>query len=280
MKPWLVGIFLLGLILAGCRGQVDSSGGGGAEPVLQAALPTQAPLPTHSEGIRLPLPLVLNPAPAEPDLSQTPAVLPAPAPTAASTFKLCSPLVDTPTGELALIVSEPYHPPPAGREERHHGVDFAYYHRYGRDSIAGAGVQTVLAGQVAASLVDRFPYGNALIIETPEVWLPADIAARIHIPADQSLYILFAHLQEPPQAALNERVDACQAVGSAGRSGNAGGAHLHMEARIGPSGERFDSMAYYIVKASDLERENYLRWRISGDFQHFDPMALFIPPEQ
>jgi len=39
-------------------------------------------------------------------------------------------------------------------------------------------------------------------------------------------------------------------------------------------------MAYYIVKASDLERENYLRWRISGDFQHFDPMALFIPPEQ
>lgn len=192
-------------------------------------------------------------------------------------FRLCSPLVDDPLDALPQIISDPYHPPPPGREERHHGVDFAYYNRHERASIEGAGVQAVLSGAVAAALANTFPYGNLIIIETPAGRLPHELAARLGLAAEQSLYILFAHLQSAPVVALDGRVEACQALGSVGRSGNAGGNHLHVETRAGPPGMRFTQMGYYTAKNTPEERENYLLWRTSGTFQHFDPMLLLQP---
>jgi hypothetical protein len=60
-----------------------------------------------------------------------------------------------------------------------------------------------------------------------------------------------------------------------GKSGNAGVAHLHLEARLGPADSRFTSMAYYIESASDEERQAYRLWRTSGVYRSFDPLLLF-----
>jgi murein DD-endopeptidase MepM/ murein hydrolase activator NlpD len=175
---------------------------------------------------------------------------------------------------LRLIVSDPYRPPPEGSEARHHGMDFAYFHKFERAAIEGAGIQSVLDGQVAAAIVDSFPYGNMLIIETPLQALPATLRELIQISAGESLYVLYAHMERPPEARLGDSVRACQPLGAVGKSGNAGGAHLHLEARLGPAGTRFAGMGYYKAWASDEQRANYLLWRISGTYRHFDPMIL------
>jgi murein DD-endopeptidase MepM/ murein hydrolase activator NlpD len=153
-------------------------------------------------------------------------------------------------------------------------VDFSYYRRGERTSIQGAGVQAVLSGQVALALADSFPYGNIIIVETPGDSLSPDLAAQIGLMTGEALYILYAHLDAPPTVAPGEQVAACQRLGAVGKSGNAGIAHLHLEIRIGPAGVRFERMAYYTAQASEAEKAEYLRWRISGDFRHINPMIL------
>ncbi len=189
-------------------------------------------------------------------------------------FRLCSPLVDTPLEQLSTIITDPYRPPPAGSEARHHGVDFAYYRKFDRASIEGAGIQSVLKGAVAAVIADRFPYGNMVIIETPALLLPSKVAALIQMGEGEALYVLYAHMERPAALRLGDNVEACQPLGNVGRSGNAGGAHLHLEMRLGPGGARFAGMAYYLPWASQEERENYVLWRTSGVFRHFDPMLV------
>jgi murein DD-endopeptidase MepM/ murein hydrolase activator NlpD len=189
-------------------------------------------------------------------------------------FQLCSPLAEHTLEELPEIISDPYHPPPPGKEERHQGVDFSYYRRGDRMSIQGVPVQSILSGVAAASLEDKFPYGNMVIVETPIEDLPADLAERLDYSPGESLYILYVHMEQAPEVALGEAVNACQGLGSVGKSGNAGVTHLHIETRIGPAGQQFPSMAYYDLKASEEEKAAYLRWRISWDFRHFDPMVL------
>jgi murein DD-endopeptidase MepM/ murein hydrolase activator NlpD len=153
-------------------------------------------------------------------------------------------------------------------------VDFAYFRKFNRAAIEGAGVQSVLKGQVAAAIVDSFPYGNMLIIETPGASLPPELVDLIQISGGESLYILYAHMERPPSLSLGESVEACAPLGTVGKSGNAGGAHLHLETRLGPAGTRFTSMAYYKAWATDEQRANYLLWRISGTYRHFDPMLV------
>jgi len=187
---------------------------------------------------------------------------------------ICSPLGQHTLSELPEIISSPYAPPPPGREERHHGIDFSYYSRDGRASIRGESVRSVLTGYVAAVVADRFPYGNMLIVETPPEFLPAVVMESLKILPGESLYSLYAHLENPPKVDLGELVTACQEVGDVGQSGNAGVSHLHLEMRLGPSGEYFSSLAYYDLNAAQEEKENYLNWRTSGVFRHFDPMLV------
>jgi murein DD-endopeptidase MepM/ murein hydrolase activator NlpD len=194
-------------------------------------------------------------------------------PTAASPA-VCSPLEGFTLAELPGIISDPYHPPPPGREERHQGVDFAYYRKHERASTAGNPVQAALPGVVAMALAESFPYGNVVIVETPAEELPAGLAEALGVGPGESVYSLYAHLADPPEVALGDGVAGCQALGQVGRSGNAGTPHLHLETRIGKAGERFTGMAYYTLAATPELREAYLRWRISGDFRHFDPMRL------
>jgi murein DD-endopeptidase MepM/ murein hydrolase activator NlpD len=185
--------------------------------------------------------------------------------------------VDTSLEELPQIISEPYHPPPPGKEERHHGVDFSYYRRGERLTIQGSGVQAVLPGVVSLALQDKFPYGNVVIIETPQADLPAPLIELVGIQEGQSIYTLYAHLESAPLVNAGERVEACRTLGAVGKSGNAGVAHLHLEMRRGPAGSTLTTMSYYILEATAEEKASYLRWRTSGEFNHFDPMVVLFP---
>lgn len=161
-----------------------------------------------------------------------------------------------------------------GKDDRHQGVDFSYYRQAGRATIEGEGVQSVLAGRVAAAIRDSFPFGNLVIIETAKDDLPGALLQLLKPTEDQSLYLLYAHLAGPPLVQPGDPVQACQLLGAVGKSGNAGVAHLHLEARFGPVGTLFSGMAYYTRQASQKEHDNYVLWRMSGKFQPFDPMIL------
>ncbi len=264
-------------MLAACQeSESNSTGGGGADQSIPSAVSieprlTPSSVPRKGSTIRS---TKVPVAATQPARSKKPAPVhktEAPPPP----FKICSPLIDTPFEDLSQIIADPYRPPPPGSELRHHGVDFAYFHRFDRAAIEGAGIQSVLKGLVAAAIVDSFPYGNMLIIETPGVALPAQLASQIQIGAGESLYVLYAHMERPPALRLGDNVESCQSLGTVGKSGNAGGAHLHLETRLGPSGTRFTGMAYYKAWATDEQRSNYLLWRTSGTYRHFDPMTVF-----
>lgn len=190
---------------------------------------------------------------------------------------ICSPLAEHPLAELPEIISDPYHPPPPGKDDRHQGVDYSYYRRGERLSILGAVVQSVFAGRVAAAIADSFPYGNLVIIETALSDLPVRLVDKLGMKSGESVYSLYAHLESTPQLGLGERVAACQPLGAVGKSGNAGVPHLHLEMRIGPAARRFASMAYYSTETTQDERDNYELWRMSGEFRHFDPMLVLRP---
>ena len=190
---------------------------------------------------------------------------------------LCSPLEIHPLEELHEIIGDGYDPPRPGREERHHGIDFGYYHYQDRDSMLGEPVQSVLAGKVAAVLTGQYPYGNMVIVETGSTAIPKDFPEQLEVPENHSLYILYAHLDQPPEVNLGDQVAACQALGLVGMSGNTDIPHLHLETRWGPPGQLFESMRFYDTRATVEEMEAYIRWRTSGDFQHFDPLYLLAP---
>jgi murein DD-endopeptidase MepM/ murein hydrolase activator NlpD len=187
---------------------------------------------------------------------------------------LCSPLASDPLADLPQIISDPYRPPPPHHDERHQGVDFSYYRRNGRTSIEGVGVQSALAGKVAAAVQDSFPFGNLVMIETPYVDLPSSLAQKLGMAPGESLYVLYAHMGKPPEVGMGDRLVACQPLGVVGKTGNAGVAHLHLETRLGPPGATFASMRYYDVHAAQQEKDNYVLWSMSGVFRHFDPMDL------
>jgi len=166
-------------------------------------------------------------------------------------------------------------------------------------AVAGMPIQAVLAGIVAAVIPDRFPYGNAILIETPLTSLPPDwvngldlpelMPNRPHDPALTcpsvtndpdwpaevgSLYLLYAHMQQPTAHQQGDSVACGDPLGAIGDSGNALNPHLHLEARVGPAGARFSSLAHYDTSASLEEMANYCTWRVSGWFVLLDPLLL------
>ena len=212
-------------------------------------------------------------------------------------LRICSPLQGIPITELTDTIHNPFNPPRSGRDDPHQGVDFAVQ-EYGI-AISGNPVQSVLDGHVAAVIDNRFPYGNALMIETPLVSLDPQSALGIYLPTlsptiephpalncpqvspvpswnaeKRSLYLLYAHLKEPPSFQIDEAVKCGQIIGQIGDSGNALNPHLHLEVRIGPSGARLGSMAHYSTSASSEEMSAYCTWRVMEIFQLVDPMQL------
>jgi murein DD-endopeptidase MepM/ murein hydrolase activator NlpD len=164
-----------------------------------------------------------------------------------------------------------------GSDERHQGVDFSHYSRKGFKTIEGEPVQAVLAGEVSAVIKDRVPYGNMVMIETSANHLPMNLRDALGVAEGESLYILYAHLGNESKLNHGDHVECGQVIGEVGLTGyNIVNPHLHLETRLGSSGVFFESMAYYTTSATNQEMDNYRRWRMSGEFRHFDPMILFL----
>ena len=235
------------------------------------------------------LPATATPPPSSsPQRTPTPDLQPA----------ICSPLAGYDRSRLEAAIFNPFDPPAAGLDDPHQGVDFADLEPINRYAREGLEVQAVLAGEVASIIDDRFPYGNALMIETPLSDLPAAWQEAFHLPAVQppqpphpaltcpdlplpkwdlltrSLYVLYAHMQQSPELAPGESVNCGQVIGTIGSSGNALNPHLHLEVRVGPSGARFESLAHYDASTKPEEMAYYCAWRVRGIFQLVDPNLL------
>ena len=190
-------------------------------------------------------------------------------------FTVCSPLAGETITSLYEIITNPFGYPPMGREDLHHGVDFAYYRRGNRISIEGEIIQSILPGIVSSSIIDRLPYGNMVIIETPQTMLSQIFIDRFGILEGESLYTLYAHMGQSPLVGLGDIVTCGQELGTVGKSGyDIVNPHLHLETQIGPSGTRFNGMVFYDTSALIEEMENYKRWRTSGDFKNIDPIVV------
>lgn len=294
MKIRLFFVFFLWMTLSACVGAQPGAayGSGGQEPALFARQTTpEVALATQKFGAGKGSPSSTTPEPARPIYAEpayTPAAIPGteqptdtPVPTPEDTltprelFSMCSPLYDIEREDLPLLVSDEYTAPPPRSDARHEGTDFAFYHWKGYYTIAGHAVTSILTGKVSTALNGTFPYGNFLIVETPYDWLSVDVIESLNIPPDQSLYLLYAHLQDGSiQVDLGEEVSACQIIAAVGKTGNTNAAHLHLETRIGPPGAQFTAMSAFTETATPEEKKNYRLWRVSWIYQHFDPMRL------
>ncbi|HEY3344107.1 MAG TPA: peptidoglycan DD-metalloendopeptidase family protein [Anaerolineaceae bacterium] len=234
--------------------------------------------------------------------SPRPTIAPSPtaAPSATPAFSVCSPLAGVAISELPAAVSNPYHPPKAGRDEPHAGVDLADRQPGTQIALAGREVDAALAGRVAVVIQDRFPFGNAIIVETAYADLPRDYLVRLALPpvrpafappgplscpapsipsgwdfSQPSLYVLYAHMQQGPTLAAGDLVGCGKALGQVGMTGNALNPHLHLEIRAGPGEASFGSLAHYTDSATPEEMRSYCAWSVSGLFQLADPLGLF-----
>jgi len=109
--------------------------------------------------------------------------------------------------------------PTNGTKEFHQGVDF--------EAGMGEDVFAAAAGVVGFSGTRR-RYGTVVIIEHGD-----------------DVHTVYAHLSEA-SVGRGDTVGAGQMIGRVGRSGNATGAHLHFELRIG--GEAVDPLGYIMLR--------------------------------
>ena len=223
-----------------------------------------------------------------------------PTPTPDLINSICSPLENETLSSISEILTQKFIMPRPGNDDGHQGLDFAFYRRNERVGIEGLKVHAALKGKIITVINDRWPYGNAVIIETSLKSISPELLAQIQPPSleptvvpsprvncpprdlpfsidtkDRSLYLLYGHLLNPLPMVVGEEIECGQIIGEVGNSGYSSNPHLHFETRIGPSGASFDSMAYYTVQSTISERYNYCVWRVSNLFQLFDPMVLF-----
>jgi murein DD-endopeptidase MepM/ murein hydrolase activator NlpD len=228
--------------------------------------------------------------------SPVPTVLPS---TPTPRVQVCSPLDGVSLDKIPEAIANPYRPPPLGSDNPHQGIDLAQRNPGNQIALAGLPVHAIMKGRVAAVLQDRFPFGNAVLIETPLATLPGAWLDQLELPSAQvtpavrsaltcpparipvewdpeirSLYTLYAHLQAAPALQPGDAVACGQQLGNIGSSGNALNPHLHLEIRVGPSGARFSSMAHYTTSATPDEMANYCTWSVSGLFQSIDPVQV------
>ena len=239
----------------------------------------------------------------QPTFTLPPTETPIPAtPTPDYIGQICSPLQDISLEESLGIITNPYDQPRISTDYGHPGVDFSFFRFKDYIGIEGIPVLSAMEGEVVTILNDRLPYGYAVIIETPLMNIDPALLGSLQLPettgaiepspnvncppngeltftlseTEQSLYILYAHLQSLPALTVGDKVACGQVIGAVGNSGEefSTNAHLHFETRIGPSGARFESMAYYTVQSTEAERYNYCVWRVTNLFQVFDPTIL------
>jgi murein DD-endopeptidase MepM/ murein hydrolase activator NlpD len=218
-------------------------------------------------------------------------------------LRVCSPLEDETFDSLLLIISKHLDIPPFGQDSGHHGVDFAFYQRGERESIQGIEIYATLSGKVVLTLDDRYPYGYAILIETPLSHLPdllqerlmtnylpvpEDPGYRLNCPevtpptlsGEYSIYHLYAHMEARPTYARGDSIACGEKLGTVGNTGWSSNPHLHLETRLGPSGASFQTMAHYQNDCTAEQMANYCLWRMSGYYQLFDPYMIFDAGEE
>ena len=154
--------------------------------------------------------------------------------------KVCSPLETETLQTLQEIVTQPYKQPRIGIDDgppTHHGVDFAHYRRGDLLSLEGVGILSALDGEVVTVINDRFPYGHAVIIETPLDTISPQLLTQFNLPEisspvdpdpkfnwspgelsftlsenDYSIYIFYAHLLAAPEVEIGEQVTCGQRI--------------------------------------------------------------------
>ncbi len=274
-------------LLAGCSQPVNITP---ASQPLPTAQPQEIPsaAPTLQPQASPTIPVLQPTSTATPTAAATPVTM------------ICSPLEDILLEELNQpdLMKNPFEMPRPGLDDGHPGVDFAYWSRGERKAMLGLGVQAVLAGRVVGLIQNRPPYGYAVIIETPldslpPAWIdrlqppplvptiqpapnlicPPD-PNRIVVPEKQSLYLLYAHLNLPPDVVIGQGVACGQRIGEVGTTGRSVNPHLHLETRVGPAGASFTEMAHYDNGATENEMRNYCTWRVSGLYQPLDPLLV------
>ena len=278
--PILALSMLILLLLSAC-----TNAGSPTAPAVIAAPGTAASVPS------------ITPTVNRPGQSTTPVLPPSPSPT--PEFQVCSPLQGIPLDKIAAAVTNLYHPPPPGSDDPHAGVDISDLIPGSQIARAGMPIQAILPGQVAMAQTNRFPFGSALLVETPLEQLPPAWVEQLRLPdpltapppksaltcpegvlkptwdsARRSLYVLYAHMQDAPGVKPGEKVTCGQVIGKVGKSGNAFNPHLHLEIRVGPAGGRFASMAHYDNSATLEEMASYFAWSVGGLFQVIDPLAV------
>jgi murein DD-endopeptidase MepM/ murein hydrolase activator NlpD len=206
--------------------------------------------------------------------------------------------------DLSAAVSNPFNPPAPGSDDPHQGVDLADRLPGSSAAVTGKPVLAALGGRVAGVVSDRFPYGNAVIIETLLENLGAGLEQALSLPTplpqpltnpaltcppvalpysqtgQRSVYLLYAHMLDAPSVQVGQELSCGEVIGAIGQSGNALNPHLHIEARVGPSGSRFGSLAHYDNRATAEEMGLYCLWRVSGTFQLLDPLAVLEVTEK
>jgi murein DD-endopeptidase MepM/ murein hydrolase activator NlpD len=296
-RRWMLRLALLGILFqTGCRAPSTDLAQTIRPP--DSALTAQSATPRDStaeppSGSTSPVSLpVSEPAPQ----GTTPATQPPERETAAPTqLAICSPLEGVGLPDLAEAAVNPYHPPRSGSDDPHQGVDLAYRQPGSGIALAGQPVYAALPGIVAGVIQNRFPYGNAILVETPLDALPSrweppspnpgtsevhssltcpDVAVPLPEAESRSLYTLYAHFEQTPMLRDGEEVSCGKVLGQTGSSGNALNPHVHIEMRVGPSGAQFESMAHYDTSASALEMATYCLWRVSGVFFLADPLDV------
>ncbi len=275
------------LFLAGCRQPVNSMPTSRPQEIVSPTgkiSPTTTPQPWLSPTVSF----------TPPETTGTPTH------SAAQATAVCSPLEDVRLDELSQpdLMKNPFVMPRPGFDDGHPGVDFAYWSRGERKAMLGLGVNAVLAGRVAGIIQNRPPYGYAVIIETPLDGLPRDWLDRLQAPTpaptlstapnllcppapsgiiypgERSLYLLYAHLNLPPEVVINQEVACGQRIGEVGTTGRSVNPHLHLETRVGPAGASFTEMAHYDNGATENEMHNYCTWRVSGLYQLLNPLEV------
>jgi RHS repeat-associated protein len=127
--------------------------------------------------------------------------------------------------------------------EGHKGVDYGpppyelFASGYGTVVVADACSLSDCEGDVYGDELKRkvnLGYGNVSIIEYPYASMPFEFARDLGILNGQSLYLLYAHLQDAPEFEVGDMVVPGQPIGMIGNTGYSTGPHLHFEARIGP----------------------------------------------
>jgi murein DD-endopeptidase MepM/ murein hydrolase activator NlpD len=283
--PLLVWVLYL-FLLTGCSSQGMLSPASGADDSIRLQEPVrletlQAPEPDNSvepNTLIVPSSAPTNEPAKTVPVYFTPTPETANIPDLVAHFSFCSPLEDHSLADLQEIISFPYDPPPPGKDTGHHGVDFAYYRRGERISILGVSIQSFLPGRVVAANENLVPYGYMVIIETRYDQMPEQLVEFFDIPFTDSLYHLYAHMDEHPLVEVGQEVECGQTLGYVGNTPEnwSSAPHLHFEARFGPPEGQFSGMQFYDKYSTVDQMEKYILWRMSGEYILLDPLALLV----